>query len=121
MKKSINDNQKRRGRPATGTDPLVGVRMSENFQTTIKDWASKQPDMPSMAEAIRRLVEIGLQASAPAKKSSAGQRARAAELADDHIDESLGKAHPKAGNAKRRLVDGPSVVRDVRVDRPKKK
>ena len=33
MKKSINDNQKRRGRPATGTAPMVGVRMTPEFQS----------------------------------------------------------------------------------------
>ena len=60
MKKSINDNQKRRGRPATGTAPLVGVRMTTEFQKPIKAWAKAQEDRPSMAEAIRRLVEIAL-------------------------------------------------------------
>jgi hypothetical protein len=62
MKKSINDNQKRRGRPATGTAPLVGVRMTPEFQKPIKAWAKAQEDRPSMAEAIRRLVELGLKA-----------------------------------------------------------
>jgi hypothetical protein len=63
MKKSINDNRKkRRGRPATGTAPLVGVRMTEEFRAEIKGWAGKQSDRPSLAAAIRRLVEIGLKA-----------------------------------------------------------
>jgi hypothetical protein len=64
MKKSINDNQKRRGRPATGTAPLVGVRMTLEFQKPIKAWAKSQDDRPTMAEAIRRLVELGLKAKA---------------------------------------------------------
>jgi hypothetical protein len=62
MKKSINDNRKMRGRPATGTAPLVGVRMTEDFQAEIKAWSKKQPDQPPLATAIRRLVEIGLKA-----------------------------------------------------------
>jgi hypothetical protein len=62
MKKSINDNRKRRGRPATGTAPLVGVRMHEEMQDLIKNWAAKQNDHPSLAGAIRRLVELGLRA-----------------------------------------------------------
>jgi hypothetical protein len=41
---------------------MVGVRMSEDFQADIKDWAKKQPDHPALAPAIRRLVEIGLKA-----------------------------------------------------------
>jgi hypothetical protein len=59
MPKSIKDNPKR-GRPATGKDPMVGVRMSEEFQADIKGWAKKQPDHPPLAAAIRRLVELGL-------------------------------------------------------------
>jgi hypothetical protein len=60
MKKSISDNRKMRGRPATGTAPLVGVRMTEQFQDEIKAWAKKQQDQPPLAAAIRRLVELGL-------------------------------------------------------------
>jgi hypothetical protein len=61
MKKSIRDNPKKtRGRPATGKDPMVGVRMSENLQDEIRTWAGKQCDDPPLATAIRRLVEIGL-------------------------------------------------------------
>jgi hypothetical protein len=64
MKKSINDNRKIRGRPATGTAPLVGVRMTPEFQKPIRAWAKAQDDGPSMAEAIRRLVELGLKVKA---------------------------------------------------------
>jgi hypothetical protein len=65
VKQSINDNRKiGRGRPATGTAPLVGVRMTEEFQDEIRAWAKKQADQPPLAAAIRRLVEIGLRAKA---------------------------------------------------------
>lgn len=60
MKQSINDNHKKRGRPATGTNPMFGVRMDESMQGRIRAWAAKQSDKPSFAEAIRRLVTIGL-------------------------------------------------------------
>jgi hypothetical protein len=53
---------KKAGRPATGTAPMVGVRMTPEFQRPIKAWAKSQDDRPSMAEAIRRLVELGLKA-----------------------------------------------------------
>jgi hypothetical protein len=62
MPKSINDNQKKRGRPATGFAPMVGVRMTEEFQAAIRAWAKKQSDDPPLATAIRRLVELGLKA-----------------------------------------------------------
>jgi hypothetical protein len=60
LKKSINDNRKIRGRPATGTAPLVGVRMTEEFQDQIKARAKKQDDDPPLATAIRGLVELGV-------------------------------------------------------------
>jgi hypothetical protein len=61
MAKSIRDNPKKtRGRPATGKAPLVGVRMTEELQASIKAWATRQPDHPALAPAIRRLVELGL-------------------------------------------------------------
>ena len=41
---------------------MVGVRMTEEFQNTIKAWAKKQSDDPPLATAIRRLVELGLKA-----------------------------------------------------------
>jgi|HubBroStandDraft_2_1064218.scaffolds.fasta_scaffold2658198_1 hypothetical protein len=61
MAKLIKGDPKR-GRPATGKDPMVGVRMSEGFQGEIRAWAKRQPDNPPLAPAIRRLVEIGLRA-----------------------------------------------------------
>jgi hypothetical protein len=61
MKKSIKDNPKKtRGRPATGKDPMVGVRMSKEFQKQIRAWADTEEDHPPLATAIRRLVERGL-------------------------------------------------------------
>jgi hypothetical protein len=48
MKKSKKDNPKR-GRPATGKAPMVGVRMTEEFQDAIKVWAKKQSDEPPSA------------------------------------------------------------------------
>jgi hypothetical protein len=61
MAKSIRDNPKKaRSRLATGQSPMVGVRMHEEMQDLIKKWAAKQNDRPSLAGAIRRLVELGL-------------------------------------------------------------
>lgn len=128
MKKSIKDNPKKtRGRPATGKAPLVGVRMPEEFQAEIKAWAKKQQDHPALAPAIRRLVELGLSKSSPTKRpqvlSTAKQSAaRAAELAAKVIDKRLDSKAPAAEREvrKRKLLQGPSVFRDTRKDRPGK-
>jgi hypothetical protein len=89
----------------------------------ILDALSQRP----RSEAIRRLVEIGLSESEPSKRpkvlSTAKQSAaRAAELAaktiDNHIDP---KAPPEEREVrKRKLIQGPSVFRDARKDRPGK-
>ena len=41
---------------------MTGVRLSEEAVRKIEMWANKQPDTPSRAEAIRRLIELGLNA-----------------------------------------------------------
>jgi hypothetical protein len=124
MTKSINDNRKMRGRPATGTAPLVGVRMTEDFQAEIKAWSKKQPDQPPLATAIRRLVDLGLTVRASKPKRAPQARAdRAKELAAQAIDKMGDPAAPPDERAQRgrRLTKGPEEFRDLRVDRPKAK
>lgn len=59
MPKSIKVDQKRqRGRPATGRDPVVSVRVPEQTLSELDDWAEKRG--VGRAEAIRTLLEDGL-------------------------------------------------------------
>ncbi len=41
-------------------DKVFQMRVSEEFLRTIDDWRRKQTDIPARAEAVRRLVEMGL-------------------------------------------------------------
>lgn len=50
------------GRPATGTDPSRTFRLSDEFMANLDAWAAQQADKPTRSEALRRLVEIGLNA-----------------------------------------------------------
>jgi hypothetical protein len=69
MAKSINVKQKnKRGRPATGTDPLVGIRFPSADIARIDDWAARH--YLSRSEAIRRLVEEGLATAQPRKQAA---------------------------------------------------
>ena len=43
-------------------DTTLQMRVSDAFLKSIDDWRRKQPDLPSRAAAIRRLVELGLKA-----------------------------------------------------------
>jgi hypothetical protein len=38
------------------------MRVSDEFMEVVDAWRRQQQDLPSRAEAIRRLVELGLQA-----------------------------------------------------------
>jgi hypothetical protein len=61
MAKSISVKRKKRGRPATGTEPLYGVRIGDELMAEIMRWAENNGEV-SRSEAIRLLIEIGLRA-----------------------------------------------------------
>jgi hypothetical protein len=46
------------------------MRASPEFLRAIDDWRRKQPEIPSRAEAIRRLVEVALAAEPKPKRKS---------------------------------------------------
>lgn len=54
MSTSINDNRKKRGRPATGTTPMVGVRFHPIEIERIDRWAEQNG--VKRATAIRKIV-----------------------------------------------------------------
>ena len=60
MAKSITVKRKKVGRPATGTEPLYGVRISDDLMGQIQKWGRE--NSATRSEAIRRLVELGLKA-----------------------------------------------------------
>ncbi|WP_439406736.1 hypothetical protein ACNJX9_35515 [Bradyrhizobium sp. DASA03076] len=51
---------KKRGRPATGNDPVRSLRMPDELMDHIDTWSADQEDRPSRAESIRRLVKLAL-------------------------------------------------------------
>lgn len=122
MAKSIKVNQKKRGRPATGRDPVSAVRLPAMVTAAVDKWAEEHG--ASRSEAIRRLIELALGSSQSAKPSRREASAtRAAQLADNAIDK-VGdpSAHPKErAHRGRRLTKGPEEFREVRVDRSKTK
>jgi hypothetical protein len=54
--------KKRRGPAPTGKGVQVVVRLQPDPLSALDNWAAKQRDQPTRAEAIRRLVELGLKA-----------------------------------------------------------
>jgi hypothetical protein len=112
------------GRPATGKDPMVSMRMSEELIAAVRNWASGQQDNPRRSEAIRRLVEIGLKATTPSKPTAkTPNKTRAAELAAKVVDGMIDPSAPadERDRRRRRLTKGPLEFREDRVDQPKAK
>jgi hypothetical protein len=126
MRKSIKVEPKKRGRPATGKDPLMGFRASPVMRASLVGWAENQPDKPTLSEAIRRLVELGLTVrtkASPSQRLSAARADRAKELAGKTIEKIIDPAAPSQERTerKRRLTKGPVEFREARVDQPKAK
>jgi hypothetical protein len=125
MKQSTRDTTKQRKPRAPVTGDPVMVRVQPNMAMRLDDWRRRQDDAPGRPEAIRRLVEIGLSkpSNRPRILSTSKQSApRAAELAAKTIDKHLDPQAPPGEREvrKRKLIEGPSVFRGTRRDRPKK-
>jgi hypothetical protein len=123
MAKSIKVHQKKkRGRPATGKDPLVSARLPQPLVDQVEGWSAS--NSVTRSEAIRRLVELGLKVKSPARPvSTPGRRLRAQELATKAIEKIIDPSAPPEERAdrRRRLTKGPSEFREDRVDLPKPK
>jgi Arc/MetJ-type ribon-helix-helix transcriptional regulator len=124
MAKSIAvKHKKKRGRPATGHDPFVGIRLPEELLVQIAKW-SENSEAGSRSEAIRRLIELGLTVKTPARHiSKPGRKLRAQELATKAIEKIIDPSAPPEERAQRRrlLTKGPPEFREDRVDLPKAK
>jgi hypothetical protein len=87
------------------------MRVTDDFLNTIDRWRAKQGDEPARAEAIRRLVEIGLlNRPTTARPVHKQKLPRAAKLAGEAIDMCSDREVRK-----RKLIKGP--LRDPRKDR----
>jgi hypothetical protein len=87
--------------------------------TAIDNWRRKQADLPSRPEAIRQLVELGLEKDGTSMRSQVpAASARAAELAADAIDARMAAdaTTEERHTRKERLLKGPSPFREVRKD-----
>jgi hypothetical protein len=63
--RSIKVVPKKPGRPATGKDPLIALRVPEETICAIDQWGGARV---SRSEAIRTLIEIGLASKRKVKK-----------------------------------------------------
>jgi hypothetical protein len=118
MKRSKTTKLKAIGRPAT---PLMGFRADALTRAAIVRWAENRPDKPTLSEAVRQLVGLGLSVGARRKQTSQARADNANTMAADQLDR---LADPSATteeqtSRKYRLLRGPEEFRKLRVDRPK--
>src|ERR1700732_2839576 len=95
MTKSIIAKHKKRGRPATGKTPMIGVRASPALRRAIETWAKRQGARRVRSEAVRRLVELGLAGSTLTKQTSPKEAAKASDMAGRQIDKLANPAMPE--------------------------
>ena len=120
MKKSIRVKPKKRGRPATGKDPLVGARLPPAMIDQLDAWASR--GSIGRSEAMRRLLERALAIESQDDLGTAeGQKA--STLADRAAERLVDKSLPveEQQRRKRALIKGPKEFREIREDLPKDK
>lgn len=115
--KAVKQRETRIGRPPTGITPVIAVRVSDKLRGRIERWAAVQDATPRLSEAVRRLVQIGLDAS-PTTRRSRKDTAKAMSMAGQEIDRIADKSAPPVERAKRkrRLIKGPSEFRGMRKD-----
>jgi hypothetical protein len=96
----------------------MGFRADSTIRAAVVKWAENQPDQPTVSEAVRRLVEVGLSNNKLVKATPAKSAKRAKQLATTTLDRLTDSAASTYETAirKRRLLKGPSEFRDDRVD-----
>ena len=67
----MTSNRRPPGRPSKGPqDRPFQMRVSEEFLRTVDNWRRRQKELPSRAEAIRRLVEFAARLKTPPERDS---------------------------------------------------
>lgn len=107
-----------KARSRTASHTLIQIRLPWAVLDRITDWSAKT-GVVSRSEAIRRLVQIGL--DAPTSLGPSENAKRAAELAEAVVAGKIDPAIPPTEKAvrKRRILKGPSDFVAVRKDKPK--
>jgi hypothetical protein len=108
-------------RPTSGREAISAVKLSERLTADVDAWAEAHDTVRS--DAIRRLVELGLRATAVTAapvpvRSDPGELE---DLAVRQIGQLLDPSLPTAERERRirRLTEGPPEFSDERIDLPK--
>lgn len=121
MAKRTLASKKKRGQSPTGKGTPILTRLQPTHLAALDAWITKQREPLSRPEAIRRLIEVGLKSKPTLPLHTKKIAAKAAEIAERHIDPLI---EPSATveerrQRKRRLIKGPTEFHDIRADLPK--
>lgn len=105
-------------RPSADRDAVSAVKLSEGLTAEVDAWAEAH-DM-NRSDAIRQLVQLGLNASTPAIRHASAQRSPVdiEGLAVRQIDQLLDPSLPTEERERRirRLTEGPPEFAEARID-----
>jgi hypothetical protein len=68
---------KKSGRPATGRDPVMSLRMPPEVRAKVESWKNAQNEKLSLSKAIIRLVMRGLAGESAHRRAFSLQRSEA--------------------------------------------
>ena len=97
---------------------MIGIRLSSNRRKAVEAWAKTELDKPSLSEAVRRLVELGL-ASAHRSVVRKKEAMDASEMAGRERLGDPSATDEERQRRKRKLITAPKEFRDIRRDRRK--
>ena len=105
---------KKRGRPATGRGKTIGVRCQNTLLESIDEWRRHEPDRPTRATAIRRLVEQALARKGVRRPPSKKTARKASKLAARELEALGDQSEPVEEQARRKraLIRGPKEFRE---------
>jgi hypothetical protein len=110
-------------RPRTGRDAISAVKMSEELTAGVDAWAEAHDTIRS--DAIRQLIELGLDSTPSADPAGSARRGpvEIEDLAVKQIGQLLDPSLPPEERERRirRLTEGPPEFSDERIDLPKLK
>jgi hypothetical protein len=106
----------RAGGRSTGRNRLATTRMPATLMAEVEVWAAAND--VTRADAIRRLVELGLTARVKPRQINATRAKELAAKVIDNLADGEASADDRASR-KSRLLKGPEEFREARVDRPK--
>ena len=102
-----------------GRDAISAVKLSQHLTADIDAWA--EAHNMARSDAIRKLVEIGLNASPGPVRVKPYEPAAIEERAAEQIERMLDPSLPadERERRRRRLIEGPPEFLDQRIDLPK--